>query len=138
MTELRRYPDWQVRLTAYLQRVVRHRFAWGEHDCALFVAGGIEAMTGTDLAAEYRGRYGSLHEGLRHLRGSGIARDHVDLAASLLPEIAPAFARAGDAAMVDAPEGRALGLVQGAQIYVLRPDGLGLVSLIDAQRAWRV
>lgn len=137
MIRLVRYPDWQVRLTAYLERCARQPFGWGEHDCALFVSGAIEAMTGVDPATGYRGSYGSLREGLKLLRRDGMA-DHMAAAANLLPEIPPAYARAGDAAAVETEDGPALGLVQGPRIHVLRPDGLGHVSLLDATRAWRV
>lgn len=54
-----RYPDWQARLEKYLASARGRKFKYGEFDCCLFVAGAIQAMTGTDLARDVRGLYGS-------------------------------------------------------------------------------
>ena len=135
-----RLPDWKSRLTLYVSDAARRPFCEGSHDCALFLAGGVEAQTGFDPAARWRGCYTTTRSGLRLLRKTGFP-DHIALAASLLPEIAPAFAQAGDGAMVSdpqMPDVPALGIVQGEMIYVLRPDGLGLLPLTSALRAFRV
>lgn len=134
---LTRLPDWKPRLTAWLARAARRPFAEGEHDCALFFAGAVEAMTGTDPAAVWRGRYPSTAAGLRMLRREGFA-DHVALAAARLPEVPAAYARTGDGAVVPTPDGPALGLVQGEMIYVLGPTGLRLVPRSLASHAFRV
>jgi len=138
MKQLVRYPDWRGRLVGYLNSVAARRFRPGRHDCALFVAGGIEAMTGVDLAAEWRGGYSSLEGGRALLVSDGFSGPDAVLAARL-SEVAPIFLAAGDAAVVADGDGQpALGLVQGPAVYVLRPAGLGLVSLTDALRGFRV
>lgn len=136
-SSLKRRPDWRARLIAYLARAAREPFAEGRHDCALFLAGGVEAMTGVDYAAPYRGRYTTTRGGLRLLRRAGFA-DHVALAARHLPECPPAFAAEGDGAAVETPEGPALGIVQGEGVYVPGPAGLAVVPLTTAARAFRV
>ncbi|MBY6138521.1 hypothetical protein KUV26_03655 [Leisingera daeponensis] len=131
-------PDWRVRLGAYLARVAHLPYRPGQHDCALFAAGAVQAMTGTDLAAAWRGRYRRLEDGQAALQAAGFA-SHVDLAASLFPEVVPSFAQAGDVAVFEADgAGQALGIVQGGAAYVLRPEGLALVSRLHMQRAFRV
>ena len=135
--DLTRLPDWHHRLVTYLAGAARTPFAPGAHDCALFTAGAIHAMTGTDLAAEFRGHYRTLAGGRRVLRRAGYA-DHVALAAALLPEIAVSWARPGDIAAVPSADGPALGVVQGGSVYVIGPAGIGLVPLRDATRAFRV
>lgn len=127
-----RLPDWRSRLRDYLEAVARRPFKPGVHDCALFVAGGVEAMTGVDPAAEWRGKYRSLK------KGRAMVGDMVALAADLLPEVPPIFAQEGDVAVIDAGGEHAFGLVQGSLVYVLRPEGLGFVSLTDVKRAFRV
>lgn len=122
MNAIARYPDWRARLTAYLAAGAREPFAYGRHDCALFAAGAVAAMTGIDLAAPFRGRYRSLRGGLRVMRAAGYA-DHVALAAAHLPACDPARALPGDLAVFDTPDGRALGVVQGPGVYVLGPSG---------------
>ena len=127
-----RYADWQTRLHEYLAGVARAPLAYGQHDCALFAADAICAMTGVDLAATYRGRYDSLAGGLQLLARDGFA-DHVALARSHLAVGAVATAMPGDVAVFETDLGSALGVVQGASVYVLHSGGmLGLVPLTDA------
>ncbi len=133
---LQRLPDWRVRLTDYLNRVARLRFRPGRHDCALFAAGAVQAMTGIDPARGWRG-YRTLNEGRLKLERLGYG-DHIALAEAWLPEVPPSFGREGDIAVLDGDIDQSLGVVQGARIYVLRPGGLGLVSLTEAQRMFRV
>lgn len=132
-----RYADWKLRLIQYLGDAARKPFEPGMHDCALFSAGAVAAMTGTDYAADWRGRYTTLLGGSRVLRRAGFA-DHIALAAAHLEEIAPAFAAPGDLAVINYDLGQVLGVVQGEGVYVLTLDRLGLLPLADAARAFRV
>jgi hypothetical protein len=53
---LERRPFWDTRLLE--QFLIERRFMpfkWGENDCALFVADAVAAMTGVDIAADFRG-----------------------------------------------------------------------------------
>lgn len=132
-----RRADWRDRLIRFLALAAAKPFAPGRHDCALFAAGAVTAMTGADPARGWRG-YRSLAAGRRKLEAAGYA-DQVALAAAICPEIAPAFAGVGDLAVLPADEvGAALGVVQGPGIYCLRPSGLAVVSRLHAQRAFRV
>lgn len=132
-----RLPDWRRRLLAYLDAARGRPFAWGSHDCALFAAGAVEAQTGEDIGARWRGRYTTARGAARVLRAEGC--DGLAAAAGAsLAEIAPLAAGPGDVALVSGDHGEALGVVQGAAVYVVRPDGLGLVPLTAALRAWRV
>lgn len=133
-----RRPDWQGRLITYLQSIARQAFRPGRNDCALFAAGAVEAMTGTDLAAPWRGQYDSLEDGLALLRSAGLV-DHIALAERHFAEVAPAFARAGDLAVVPSDdEWPAMGIVQGAGVYVLAPSGLSVVARRVMDRAFSV
>jgi hypothetical protein len=157
-----RLSDWRERLTAYLVSVAGRPFAYGSHDCALFVAGAVEAMTDFDPAALHRGQYDSLVDGLWHLRtASGselvdpwadddegtpswrekpeLRTAHIDLLDFYLDEVPPALAQVGDIAVLAEVDGiAALGIFAGDVIAVLRPDGLGHVSRMDAVAAYRV
>ncbi len=112
-------------------------FCPGKHDCALFAAGCVAAMTGDDFAAPYRGRYRTLRGGIRILRKAGFS-DAIALAAAHLPPVAPAFAADGDVAVVPTPEGPALGILIGAQIRVAGPKGLRLVPREAATDFYKV
>lgn len=130
---------WRSALAEYVRKVSTKPFQWGEHDCALFAAGAVQAMTGEDFASGYRGKYKTLAGGLRLLKRKGFA-NHADYAASLFEEIHPSAAQVGDIAAIDIEGGVALGVVQGERIYVLRPDedGIGTVSRLSASRAFSV
>ncbi len=110
MTISRRLSDWQPRLVTYLAEVARLTMAPGQYDCALFVAGAVEAQTGTDHASAFRGKYKTLRGGLRKLKQMGHA-DHVALIGAHLAEIHPSMANPGDIAVVPGDEtGAALGV----------------------------
>lgn len=136
MKPLKRRPDWRGRLQVYLGTVAREPFAYGRHDCALFAAGAVEAMTGVDLARGFRG-YKTEKGGIKKLRAKGFADQFALLEASLR-EVHPAFAKVGDVAVVPSEEGPALGIVQGEWIHVLRPEGIANVPLLSAIRAFEV
>lgn len=129
--QITRLPDWRPRLDAWIAAAQGQVFVYGVQDCALFAAGAVEAMTGIDLAAEWRGRYASEAEG-RALVGG----DHVALARSLLPARPSVLdATIGDVAIVEAPRGRqALAIVGGEHILGLHPVvGLTRAPLTDAR-----
>lgn len=121
-------------LSRYLNQVRAKRFRPGTHDCGLYVAGWVLMLTGVDHGAPWRGRYRSMDRLYEVMRAEGFD-SHVDYVASLFPEVAPAMAQAGDLAVVD---GAALGIVSGDRVFVLRPDGVGHVSRLRAQRAFKV
>lgn len=132
-----RREDWHARLTGYLADCRARPFAYGQHDCALFAAGAIEAMTGIDHAAADRGKYDTLRRGLARLRQRQL-RDHFAAAGALFEECLPAQARPGDLVALRSDEGRALGIVQGEMVYVASATGLAMVPRTAIKKAWRI
>jgi len=128
--------DWRARLGAYLATEARRPFEYGTSDCALFAAGALNTMTGSDPSAAYRGRYTSLRGGLRILRKDGF-RDHVERAAALLSEVAPQRMQVGDIAVVETADGPSLGVVQGEWVAVRTLTGLGFVPVDQATCVFR-
>ena len=138
MGTMTRLPDWQPRLHAWLRRVNGTPFVPGSHDCCLFGAGAIEAQTGVDIAAAWRGRYTTLAGGRRVLRKAGFA-DHVALIEATLPMIHASYAREGDLALVEAEGEWAVGVNQGTAIYILTQSGrLGFALLTPETRMFEV
>ena len=68
---LARLPDWRSRLGAYLAGKRTSPFVYGEHDCARFAAGAVEAVTGSDPSAALGIRYTTLAGGRHALRARG-------------------------------------------------------------------
>ena len=134
---MRRLPDWRQRLKSYIDDNRSRQFKPGVHDCALFVAGGIEAQTGIDIAKPYRGRYKTEKGGLRKIKRDGyedalaFAADHLD-AGSIKNVVV------GDVAVVETETGMALGIVGGPRIFVCKRDGLGTVPIDDAKQFFKV
>lgn len=52
-----RRSTWEADLSAYIASVRSRAFEYGQHDCGLFAAGAVLAMTGDDPGAPFRGQY---------------------------------------------------------------------------------
>ena len=135
---MKRLDDWKPRLRAFLAEQGDKQFQFGQQDCGALAGGAIEAMMGENPHAKVAGKYKTMAGALRALKRLG-HDDHVAYAASVLEELKnPLEATFGDIAVVDSPEGPALGVVVGAYIEVRAPNGRGLVPLTEAVRAFRV
>jgi hypothetical protein len=132
-----RLPDWLTRLSAYIDAVRRLPFEAGRHDCALFAAGAVAAMTGNDPAEAYRGRYATTQDGLALLRASG-SGDHVERAVELFPMQHPSRGQTGDIAIFDVETGLALGVVVGPRVFLVGPGGLYTADLMAARKVLKV
>ena len=131
-----RRSDWEARLSAYLaERIDTVTFQWGLTDCALYAADGILAMTDTDIAAAYRGKYSTAAGSIRALKryGGGSLKETVDAA---LPAKPIGYARRGDVVMSEG----AVGLCIGADALFVRADEPGLERIERARwmYAWSV
>lgn len=120
-----RLPDWRPRLSALVAACFQRRFEWGVHDCALFAADAILAMTGTDPARDLRGRYASARGARKLMRAMGFA-DKAALLSALLPEVPPARAAQGDIAVLGAAETLPVAVITGPLLAAPGPDGLRL------------
>lgn len=136
-TTLHRLHDWQERLAALVSERMHTPFSWGTHDCALFAADGVRAVTGTDPAAGLRGTYDTAAAAARvvqlHAGLAGLA------AAALGEEVSPQQARAGDVGLVLQAGGReCLAIWTGMAWHVPGEAGLAALPQEAAVRAWRV
>lgn len=142
VSALTRVDDWRGRFEATIDEIMRVPFAWADQtDCAIHLAGRlVEALTGVDCVAQYRGRYTTSAGAVRVMRNDGFA-NLGDLVAAILPELEhPSRAEVGDIAAIpdDGPFGFALGVVNGERIFVLTEKGVGTVDLLAATRAFKV
>lgn len=93
--DLTRLPDWEEWLATMLADWQGVAFAWGKHDCLMFAAAAIEAVTGVDPGKGHRGKYRSQASAFRHLGKLGATSVPAYLD-SLFPATVPALARRGD------------------------------------------
>lgn len=131
-----RLPDWRPRLDRVVSLANRQPWRWGEHDCLAFAARDIEALTGEDLFAPYRGQYDD------EAGANRIAPDVGEFMHELAerqgwPRIKAVQAREGDLALFD----RGLpivGVVYTRLIFPNKPAGLRSLPCSAASIVWAV
>lgn len=135
---MKRREGWEQALVVMTASKLRTPWGWGSHDCAIFAADCILAMTGEDLAEEFRGRYDNEAEAWALLASLG----HEDLGAlvtSRLPEIKPRDAMRGDVVLMPGEYGDFVAVCDGhTAVGPKAPRGINHIPMIAAKRAWRV
>ena len=136
----RRLPGWPERLAAIVEEHRATPFAWGTHDCCLFAATVVLALTGHDPAAAWRGTYATEAEAEAIIGPAGLAAFVAGQAAEAgLPELPdPTLAQRGDIALVMVGNMPALGVVVGDLVAAAGTDGVTFVPAGAAIRAWGV
>lgn len=133
-----RVKGWEQALIRCTISKMRTPWEWSRHDCAVFAADCILAITGDDLAFDFRGRYETEAEAWRFLASLGY-EDLGDLASSRLPEIKPRDAQRGDVVLAKGQNGNYLAIVDGLScVGPVAPRGISHSPMTDVMRAWRV
>ena len=124
------------RLEALLKARREQAFAWGSNDCCMWAADVVQAVTGTDPAADLRGRYST--EGEAHSVIDAAGGLAALAAARLGPEVPVLCARAGDVGLLQQPDGtEALAACLGPHWQAVTPAGLWTVPTSWVVRCWR-
>lgn len=133
---MQRLDDWPTRLAEFIEARRERAFSRGVSDCCMFVADAIEAMTGNDPAARWRGLYSTDKGAYRLLRDNGGV---VGLCSLVLGSPIPsALAGRGDVVLIDAPEGEALAICLGGIIAAQSSKGVIFLPATAAKAAWKV
>lgn len=132
--------NWATKLNETIAAASAIPFAYGTHDCALFAANCVQSMTGTDLAADVRGRYQSKPGAkllMREKYGGDLEQcmEQIALQYSLV-EGSPMGTKRGDIVLCDTAEGPALGIVSGHYCCFAGPKGLTMITVRECRRAW--
>lgn len=138
-----RREGWERALLEALESAAARPFAWGEHDCSLFAADIVLAMTGVDAAAQLRGGYRSAAGAARVLKrfaGGGLMEAVERITRELgMPEIPPPLAQRGDVVLLENAGRTILGVIDThGLIAALGEDGALQLPLACARRAWRL
>lgn len=126
---------WQQRLDEFIAGRMRTPFHWGKHDCCLFAADAVHAMTGVDHARDWRGTYQTEEEAQPVLEQMGGLEACAALAG---PAVAPLAAQAGDVGIVFDGHRELLGVCTGPNWLVPATYGLAALPLTACRKAWRV
>lgn len=139
---MKRKDLWITEYNAFIDRVREVGFDWSVIDCGPRLAGELcEALCGENPTKDLIGTY--------HDEQSALDLMHVldcdnlaDATALYLPEYDnPQLAQMGDIAAIvakDSPFGYALGIVNGERVFVLHPEGVGVVNRRHISRAFKV
>lgn len=146
---MKRIEHWATRsFHAFLKVRAHTPFVWGKSDCALFAADGVEAITGVDIAADFRGKYADeagAAEAIKSIAGGETIADAAAWCAAkhgLVEWAHPLCAQRGDLVVYVDPETKlpVSGLVHlsGRHIVAQGPNGLMRISISLVKRAWHV
>lgn len=132
-----RKDNWPALFNAYIEHRRDMPFAWGSHDCCMFAAEGVRAITGVDLGRPFRRRYKCARGAANVLRKFG--GDVANIPGALgLPAIRPAQAGRGDMVCYEFNGRNTLGLCCGLQSVFVAPHGLMFVQTLACTAAWKI
>lgn len=131
--------NWAENLTAFLALRRDAPAQWGTNDCALFAADAVHAMTGVDMAAQFRGRYRTAAGAAALIDELGGLQAIAAAAFGSMPRSSWRLARRGDVVLADLDGRDTLMVCDGA--YMVGPGERGAVyrPMADGARlVWEV
>lgn len=136
-----RVASWESLLFGLVGVAARRAFQWGRHDCAMFAADAVEAMTLADPARAWRGTYRD-ESGARALIANAGGLDRL---ATQGLEIEPIdnwrLAQRGDVVLVGRPgDGDpCLGVSMGSRLAIASLDGgVAWLPIASALLVWKL
>lgn len=131
-----RREDWPAKLAEQIEGARRRPFCYGEHDCFMFAANVVLAMTGDDPARDLRGVYSDERSALITIARYG-SLQMVAVACFGAPSDA-ICARRGDVVMVNRSGVESLAVVLDHRVAAPGALGLEFGYLSEALCCWRV
>jgi hypothetical protein len=123
------------------ERILQNRinnaqpFDWGTNDCCMFAVSVVEAITGVDYGIAYRGYKTKRGAASRLLKAGGVEA----IATNALGEPKQRkMARRGDVVSFMSEQEVSLGICNGDKIAAVSDDGLVLLPMSQALKAWSV
>jgi hypothetical protein len=131
-----RLHNWQIRYADLCRARKATPFAWGAHDCCLWAADVVEALTGVDHAATWRGTYDTASAAARLVAELGGVQ--AIATGALGAAVSTRMAGVGDLVLIEQDGREMLGVCNGVEALVVGPSGLEPVGMQAAHAAWRV
>lgn len=138
-----RVSNWPALLTAAIDDAKTKPFAWGVHDCCMNAANLIQAITGVDPAASFRGTYSTESEAQAIIEAAGGLVALIDgiAAQNGWTKCRPLNARRGDLVVCFQKDTQtfALGVCTGRNAVFVSPFvGMIFQPIENCVNAWRV
>ena len=132
-----RVDQWERRFYEVLEAAASRPLAYGQHDCALFVAQCIKAITGADFGDRFRGTYKTSREAFAVCQAHGSLEALVT--ARLGPPGPPRRAKRGDiVAIPHARFGLSLGVCDGLSGIFIGQGGFLIAPRQEFSMSWPV
>lgn len=131
-----RFENWPVLLAQEIDRARAATFAWGVHDCCLWAADVVKALTGVDHAADLRGTYSD--EAGARARIEALGGLEAFVGSRLGAPIALGHVWRGDVVLHRVDGVEYLGICDGRWTFFVAPRGLLPVRTQGCVLAWRV
>lgn len=132
-----RLPDWQILFAKFLKENANSKFEWGVHDCCLFSANCVLAITGTDYASSFRGTYSNERDAYRLIKQYGSIEALVTTLTGIKP-VNGRYADVGDIVLV-LQEGRELlAVCNGQTMFAPGANSLITLETKDVLKTWKV
>jgi hypothetical protein len=143
-----RVAHWERVLAEQIQAAQKREYQWGVFDCCLFAADVVQAITGVDLAAEFRGKYKTAAGATRELKKYAGTSKLSDTLGIIMTKhgckmIRPGWAGRGDVVVIlddlrDGSFGEVCGICVGANgvAVPVAPVGIKFTRAGTAVAAW--
>lgn len=140
---LKRKQNWTRLLLRAVKEKANTRFQPGVHDCCIAACDIVQAMTGVDVAAQFRDTYSTKEEMQDIVESNdGVeAMFEKEMIRCGAEEILVSQAGRGDFVMLDMPDGHTIGVVSmdGVDVWACGAKGFEQLSAKEhGVRAWRV
>lgn len=131
-----RLRDWQLRYAVLVRARMSAPMVWGQHDCCLWAADCVQAITGVDPAQQLRGLYSTERDARRLMAQLG-GMAAIATAALGKPVFA-CMASVGDIVLVTQAQQTLLAVCNGGTLLVVGQDGLQTQFMPLQCKAWKV
>lgn len=147
MSQLTKVLHWETRaFNAFLRDEAKQPFQWGVRDCCLFPADAIKAITGVDIASDFRGKYTdetSAFALIKSVTGGTTVADAAAYCATkygMTENTHPLMAKRGDLVVIQNGSNLIAGVVHlnGREVVTTGPDGLVVLPITKVVRSWSV
>jgi len=132
-----RRADWLAQLTQQINASIELPFEYGSHDCCIFAAKCVDAMTDGQIAEHLREAYADRRTAVRFLASFDSLRDAVTAHVGE-PMTNVLMASRGDVVLFEDSDQYALGVCIGAQFVAASNIGVVYHPMTRVTHAWKV